>query len=307
MTKSRFMRVAVWVVFPLSILAFYLFRTYVRGQQIDLLIPGAMTFISIGFMILLEQLFRYEHRQSQRRVLWRDVSSTLMHIFVTGNVLRMVFVPAVLFLPEFLFGRSLFFASTADLGPFWLQFILVVLMQSFMRYSIHRLQHTVPVLWKLHTYHHTVSDIRASNLLVSHPLDYGLRNVLPPVILAVVGFDPSAILFGAGLVGVFSTFSHCGAGLHAGWLNKIFVTPEVHRWHHSIEIPEGHKYGVNYGVGFALWDRLLGTYYLPHKDGIPVQPKTLGVEGIEDESNYLKMFFLTRYLPKLRRAPAQEA
>ena len=28
------------------------------------------------------------------------------------------------------------------------------------------------------------------------------------------------------------------------------------------------------------------------------KPETLGVKGLEDESNYLKMLFLTRYLPK---------
>ena len=83
------------------------------------------------------------------------------------------------------------------------------------------------------------------------------------------------------------------------------MTPEVHRWHHALEIPAGHKYGVNYGVGFALWDRLLGTYYLPVENGVPLQPETLGAKGIDDEPNYFKMFFLTRYLPKLRRAPPQ--
>lgn len=73
--------------------------------------------------------------------------------------------------------------------------------------------------------------------------------------------------------------------------------------HHSAKTPEGHQYSVNYGVGIVLWDRLLGTYYLPMKDGIPVQPNKLGhPDGRADERNYLKLFFLTRYLPKVRRA-----
>jgi len=93
--------------------------------------------------------------------------------------------------------------------------------------------------------------------------------------------------------------SHCGAGLHAGWLNRVFVTPEVHRWHHSAKVPDGHKYSVNYGVGLVVWDRLFGTYYLPVKDGVPVQPDKLGhPDGVADEGNYFKLFFLTRYLPK---------
>ena len=84
-----------------------------------------------------------------------------------------------------------------------------------------------------------------------------------PTILAFIGFDPAAILFGAGVATTASLMSHCGAGLHASWLNRIFVTPEVHRWHHSAKVPEGHRYSVNYGVGIVLWDRLLGTYLVP--------------------------------------------
>lgn len=37
--------------------------------------------------------------------------------------------------------------------------------------------------------------------------------------------------------------------------------PEVPRWHHSAEVPDGHRFLVNYGV--ILWDGLFGTYYLP--------------------------------------------
>jgi len=145
-----------------------------------------------------------------------------------------------------------------------------------------------------------VTDLKASNTYVSHPLDFALRNVLPPVILGFVGFDPAAIVFGVSLVTAASLMSHCGAGLHAGWLNHIFVTPQVHRWHHSAKVPDGHKYSVNYGVGLVVWDRLFGTYYLPMQDGMPVQPDKLGhPDGVADEGNYFKLFFLTRYLPKL--------
>ena len=257
-------------------------------------------------MMLLEQLFRYRRKVSQLTVRWRDLASTLMNVLVTGTVMRAIFVPLVIFIPEILFGRTLFFGTAEQLGPFWLQLILVMLLYSFLRYSVHRLQHKIPFLWELHSYHHSVTDLQASNTFVSHPIDYSLRNVLPPVILGAVGFDPVAVVFGAGLLATTSTFSHCGAGLHAGWMNQIFVTPEVHRWHHAAKTPEGHRYAVNYGVGFALWDRLFGTYYLPMQEGVPLQPEKLGHPGgYADESNYFKLFFLTRYLPAFMR-PTQQ-
>ena len=73
-------------------------------------------------------------------------------------------------------------------------------------------------------------------------------------------------------------------------MNYVFVTPEVHRWHHSGEVPENHRYSVNYGVEFAFWDILFGTFHLPEKDGQPEQPTRIGHPGgYADESNYLKL------------------
>lgn len=59
---------------------------------------------------------------------------------------------------------------------------------------------------------------------------------------------------------------------------------------------------MNYGAGFALWDQVFGTYYLPVKNGIPSQPERIGHPvGYAGEGNHLKLFFLTRYLPDFLR------
>lgn len=291
-----------FLIFPLALLLIYWANMYIKGQEIEMPVPATFTFATLAVMILLEQFFHYARRVSQKPFVYRDLASTLMNLLVTGTVMRMIFVPVVLFLPEIFFGRSLFFSRTEQLGPFWLQLILVIFLYSFIKYWIHRTQHKVSFLWGLHSYHHSVTDLKASNTFVSHPLDFSLRNVLPPVILAVVGFDPVAIVFGVGLLGTTGTLSHCGAGLYAGWLNHVFVTPELHRWHHSAKAPDGHRFSVNYGVGFILWDRIFGTYYLPMKNGVPLQPEKLGhPDGVADEGNYFKLFFLTRYLPVFLR------
>ena len=70
----------------------------------------------------------------------------------------------------------------------------------------------------------------------------------------------------------------------------VFVTPEVHRWHHAATVPEGHRYSVNYGVEYAIWDRLFGTFYLPWKERHPEQPERIGhPSGFADERNYLRL------------------
>jgi sterol desaturase/sphingolipid hydroxylase (fatty acid hydroxylase superfamily) len=287
-----------FLVFPLALLLVYWENAYFDGHPLDQTIH-LTTFLGLAVLLVLEALFRYEKAVSQEKLVVRDIASTAFNVFITGTVGSMLFVPIVLFVSQRLFGRSLFFATSDQLGPLWLQLVLAALLYELLRYSMHRVQHIVPFLWELHSYHHSVTDLKASNTFVSHPIDYALRNILPPVILAFVGFDPAAIVFGVSLVTAASLMSHCGAGLHAGWLNRVFVTPEVHRWHHSAKVPDGHKYSVNYGVGLVVWDRLFGTYYLPMKDGVPVQPDKLGHPGgVADEGNYFKLLFLTRYLPR---------
>jgi len=156
---------------------------------------------------------------------------------------------------------------------------------------MHGLQHSVPFLWELHSYHHRVTDLQATNTLVSHPIDFALRNVVFGLVLGIIGFNPLAVVIATSVTFAPGFFSHCGGDVKGGLLNYLFVTPEVHRWHHSAKVPEGYGYSCNYGVEFSFWDIIFGTYYLPVKDGVAEQPERIGYPGggLPDESNYLKL------------------
>jgi sterol desaturase/sphingolipid hydroxylase (fatty acid hydroxylase superfamily) len=218
----------------------------------------------------------------------------------------MVVLPILILSPEHLLGRKLVFAAPGQLGPFWLQVVIILLSVSFFRYWMHRFQHSNAFLWDLHSYHHRVTDLQAVNGLVSHPLDYALRNVIVFLILGVIGFDPFAIVLAVSAMNVTAVFSHCSADVKGGFLNYFFVTPEVHRWHHTVDVPEGYGYSCNYGVEFSFWDLVFRTYYLPKKDGKFVMPERIGhPSGLPDERNYLKLllapFGLYRPLSWFRR------
>ncbi|MEO1437056.1 MAG: sterol desaturase family protein [Bacteroidota bacterium] len=73
------------------------------------------------------------------------------------------------------------------------------------------------------------------------------------------------------------------ASTFVGWLALgpimpyLFNSPEMHIWHHSYDLPEGNKYGVNFGLTLAIWDYLFKTNYMPHS-GRDIR---LGFPGIE--------------------------
>jgi ornithine lipid hydroxylase len=279
------------LILPAVYLSIYGLRLVGRVYSIDQWLPKWDTLSIIATMIILERILTYKYAVSQRSVLARDILSNIVNLYATAAVTGMIVLPVLLFFPRHFLGRKLVLASPEQLGPVWLQVIVILLSVSFIRYWIHRLQHRVPFLWELHSYHHRVTDLQGSNTLVSHPIDFALRNVVVFLVLGVIGFNPFALLIAVPATNISGTFSHCGADIKGGILNYLFVTPEVHRWHHTAEVPEGHRYSVNYGVEFAFWDVLFGTYYLPRKDGVALMPERIGYPGggLPDESNYLRL------------------
>jgi sterol desaturase/sphingolipid hydroxylase (fatty acid hydroxylase superfamily) len=294
MTNRTVFYVSSLLIVPVLFSAFYGLRFLGRVYAIDQWVPKWDTLLILAIMVGLERVYTYKYAVSQRSLATRDVISNLVNLYVTGAVTGMIVLPVLAFFPEHFLGRKLVLASPGQLGPVWLQVLAIILVVSFSRYWVHRLQHSISFLWELHSYHHRVTDIQASNTYVSHPIDFALRNVLIFLLLGVIGFSPLALLIAVPATNISGTFSHCGGDVKGGLLNYLFVTPEVHRWHHSVKVPEGYGYSCNYGVEFSFWDIIFRTFYLPVKNGVPEQPERIGYPGggVPDEGNYLKLLLV---------------
>ena len=292
MSAKKLVTLSSLIILPVMYLIFYGVHLLSRGRPLaeSLKWDGLVLLATI---IGLEYVYKYRYAVPQKALLTRDIIANVVNKYVTGAVTALLVLPVLLFVPQHFLGRKVFLASPEQLGPFWLQVVVILVAASFFRYWMHRLQHKNEFLWSLHSYHHRVSDLTALNTDVSNPLDFALRNVVIFLILGVIGFNPLAILLTVPATNVSAGISHWGADVKGGVLNYVFVTPEVHRWHHSATVPEGHKYSVNYGVEFAFWDILFGTYHLPQKDGQAVPPERIGHPGgLADEPNYLKLLLM---------------
>jgi sterol desaturase/sphingolipid hydroxylase (fatty acid hydroxylase superfamily) len=308
MSAKAIFYVSSLLILPVLYVFFYAIHVATHGNAIEHWLPKWDTLLLLFAIIILERVYTYKYAVSQRTMLTRDIIANVVNLYVTGAVVGMVVVPMLVFFPEHFLGRKLVFASPEQLGPFWLQIIVILLSVSFFRYWMHRMQHTNAFLWELHSYHHRVTDLKASNAEVSNPIDFALRNVVIFFVPGIIGFDPFAILLAVTATKVTSVFSHCGGDVKGGLLNYLFVTPEVHRWHHSAKVPEGYGYSCNYGVEFSFWDSLFGTFHLPQKDGQFLQPEHIGhPDGLPDERNYLKLLLaplgLYRPLPWFKHTP----
>jgi sterol desaturase/sphingolipid hydroxylase (fatty acid hydroxylase superfamily) len=48
------------------------------------------------------------------------------------------------------------------------------------------------------------------------------------------------------------------------FMKYIFNSPEMHIWHHAVDLPSGFQYGINFGLTLALWDYIFGTAAIPY-------------------------------------------
>ena len=276
----------------------------IQGTALAKAFPYYHSFLLAFGLVTLERLYRNNRGVSQRHMIWRDLMSTAVQAFVAAAVLGAVVLPVLHYFPNTFLGRRFLFGLSNQRGPLWFQVIAIFLLHSFFGYAVHRYQHYNDFLWKLHSYHHSVTHIQMSNDLVSNPLDWVLRNTLPVLVLNIIGFNPIATTI-VGVFNVYGTFSHCGADVKGGFLNYFFNTPEVHRWHHAAEFPEPEKfrYGCNFGVSVSFWDVLFGTFCLPKDEkGAVISPRMGHPEGYPDEPNYLgKILLAPRAFPVLER------
>jgi sterol desaturase/sphingolipid hydroxylase (fatty acid hydroxylase superfamily) len=307
MSAKNVLTVSSLLILPVLYVLFITMHVTTLHEPITKWLPRWDRLLILVTVIGLERLYTYRYAVSQRHVLTRDIFANIVNLYVTGAVAAFLLLPLLQFIPEHFLGRKYLAGSPDVLGPIWVQIPVLLVSVSLFRYWMHRWQHNNEFLWKLHSYHHRVTDLKATNGEVSNPVDFALRNVIVFLMLGIVGFSPFAILIAFTVANITAVFSHCGGDVRGGFLNYLFVTPEVHRWHHAVDVPQGYGYSCNYGVEFSFWDVIFGTYYLPYKDGQSVQPERIGhPTGIPDEGNYLKILLepfglyrpLTWFLPR---------
>jgi sterol desaturase/sphingolipid hydroxylase (fatty acid hydroxylase superfamily) len=62
--------------------------------------------------------------------------------------------------------------------------------------------------------------------------------------------------------------SHFNVDSRVGWVNRVLVGTELHRWHHAAGV------NGNYAAALSIWDQLFGSFV--YRPG--VEPDRLGVE-----------------------------
>lgn len=66
------------------------------------------------------------------------------------------------------------------------------------------------------------------------------------------------------------------------FMKFLFNSPEMHIWHHSYDLPDDKKYGINFGLTLAIWDYIFKTAHVPHS-GKDIKLGFPGVDHFPDQ------------------------
>jgi sterol desaturase/sphingolipid hydroxylase (fatty acid hydroxylase superfamily) len=145
--------------------------------------------------------------------------------------------------------------------PFWMQIVIGVLLLDFsVGYVSHRSLHLLPVMWRFHRVHHSDPFVDVTTTYRTHPVETAWRFLFAIVPIWIVGIPAQAVLIQRLVQATNGVLEHSNVRLWAPLdrvLSRFWVTPNVHKIHHSRELSETNS---NYGNVLSLYDRLLGTY-----------------------------------------------
>jgi sterol desaturase/sphingolipid hydroxylase (fatty acid hydroxylase superfamily) len=170
--------------------------------------------------------------------------------------------------------------AAARAWPAIVKILAAIVVVDFILYWLHRAQHRFDVLWRTHSFHHSVdqlwwfSGFRTSFL---HSFLYNVPQAFVPLVLFQLTPLEAGIGFAIGVL--VQMWEHSNVDVDIGVLRHLVITPKYHRIHHSAVEPRN----KNFAPILALWDKLFGTWVDPRSMpsdfplglGEPVRAKAL--------------------------------
>lgn len=159
------------------------------------------------------------------------------------------------------------FTSSADFGlfnqvaiPSWVAILISIILLDLAVYFQHRIFHAVPALWRLHKIHHADLDLDVTSGLRFHPAEIGISLCIKLTVIAFLGAPAISVVIFEILLNGMAMFNHANLKIPKRAdriIRMLFVTPDMHRVHHSTDTYEHNK---NFGFNLSFWDYCFRTY-----------------------------------------------
>lgn len=218
----------------------------------------------------------YSNTRKRKLYDWKDA---LTSVYLSGLAIGVNLLMRGFYV--FIYG-FFYTARVFEINDPWVYWISLLILQDFLFYLLHYVDHYSRVFWAIHVTHHNseyfnfTTGFRSS---VFQPL-YRFVYYIP---LAWIGFRPLDIMFMYSAVQIWGIFIHTKAiNKLPGIIEFIFVTPSHHRVHHGSNPLYLDK---NMGMFLIIWDRMFGTFQAeleeePVRYGLTTNPTDRGPVNI---------------------------
>ncbi len=223
--------------------------------------------IPFALIVICLPIFIYGERFLPYRPEWNGVHEDTKSDFLRTILVLPVGLKSAEFLMPLLFYYPLlwFHESYGSLSHFFdfgfaAQVIFLLLVSELFYYWFHRATHEVSFLWRFHAVHHGAHRVYWMNAGRFHLIEAffsGFFYFLPVLFL---GPEPEVAIMVVAISSITGFLEHINVDFEAGWLNYVFNSAQLHRWHHSRIVKESN---TNYGKILVVWDLLFRTFYLP--------------------------------------------
>jgi sterol desaturase/sphingolipid hydroxylase (fatty acid hydroxylase superfamily) len=260
---------------------------------------GQVFWLALGFAFLLLLVEGWWPLARQRQPLARRWFANVVAYSATAAVARWLPQLSVLG-AAVLAGREGWGLFNRYSAPPFVAIIVSILALDLSGYVVHRLEHRIPVLWRIHRLHHSDPDVDVTTSYRFHPFEVLLRAITKVLVVIAVGLPLVAAMGYVLLSALTSVLSHANVRLPRALdraLGMVVITPGIHLTHHSIDRDDSNS---NFSVCLSCWDRLFGTFRAEPTLGH--ENIRFGVDGRTDEAatSILKMLadpFLPERVP----------
>ena len=243
-------------------------------EQWLIFISTPVYIIIIGLELLLT------HLQHRKTYTLKDTAANL-YLMLLNSAIDLSFRIVYLAILNYFYRRA--WIRIEQVFLYWL---LLVLLEDFLYYWLHRFDHEIRLFWAVHVTHHSSQQMNFAvgfRSSVFQPL-YRFVYFIP---LALFGYKPIDVVFIYSVTQIWGIFVHTELIHKMGWMEYFMVTPSHHRVHHG----SNPKYlDKNMGMFLIIWDKLFGTFQ-PELPANTYQPISYGLTKNIENPNAISLIF----------------
>lgn len=220
----------------------------------------------VVFVVLSSLELHLPKHERPRENVAQSYQTNLGLFAFNSAVISILSLSSVLILTESFPGKGLLSVFSNSV----LKAVLSFLLLDLFLYLWHRVCHRFDSLWMFHKVHHNDPYINVSTAFRVHLVELVMTGILKSLYIIALGIDKKIVLAYEAVYTAFVMFHHTNMSFRGEkLLGYLFITPYLHRSHHSKERKE---HDSNYGAIFSIWDRLMRTTKA-------VEPAAIGIKG----------------------------